>query len=211
MPNVFLSGGGVTSDGSGNYFGVIGGEVGISVSTPIDENIQSVTYTVSGAVQSQSWTVSAGHTTRLPGTVTHPDTSGQQLGTQDSFGFFWDETTGNHTVTVQVNYAEGAAAPKNFSVAVEKPDATMKVIGSPLKFGAFNASGVDVIGFYQDKPGVYFTGTATTHKFGGDFAFLQQFSMDFKQTYTSTGLITETSPNGSCPHSIAMNGAPDLF
>lgn len=55
-----LSGGGVTSDGNGNYYGVVGGQVAIMVSTPIDENIQSITYTVSGAVQSQSWTVSAG-------------------------------------------------------------------------------------------------------------------------------------------------------
>jgi hypothetical protein len=194
VPGVSLSGGGVMSDGNGNYYGVIGGQVTITVSTPIDENIQSVTYTVSGAVQGQSWTLSAGSSTRLPGSVTHPDQPGQQLGTGDSLSFDWDETTGNHSVSVQVNYPEGAANPVNISVSVEKPDADMNMVSNPMQFGTFNIGNSQVIGFYQTAPGVYFTASVTTHRFGGDFALLQQISIDLVQNYAATPQITETSP-----------------
>ncbi|WP_237722521.1 hypothetical protein, partial [Singulisphaera acidiphila] len=193
-PSVTLSGGGVMSDEEGNYYGIVGGQVAIVVSTPIDENIQSVTYKVSGAVESQSWTVSAGHSTRLAGAVTHTAPPGEALGTVDWFSFCWDETTGNHTISVQVNYARGAAPAKNLTVAVEKPDADMSMVTKPLKFGQHALQGGNYIGFYQDDPGVYFKASATTHRFGGDFAFLQTISIDLKQTYFATGQITETSP-----------------
>jgi hypothetical protein len=187
-PNITFSGGSV--DQEGNMFGVVGGKVSITVYTTNDAIIDSVKYSIEGAVQSQSWTVSAGSSTRLPGSVTHPaDPSTETLqSAEDSLTFYWDETTGTHHVTVAVTYPEGTTT-LNYAVSVEKPDVSLlKVTSNPLQFGQFSIGANQVLGFFQTSPGVYFNATVTTHRFGGDFAFLQEISIDLKQRYTQTSL-----------------------
>lgn len=196
VPSVALSGG--SSDGHGHYYASVGGAAAINIWTPIDEKIRSVTYTVQGAVQTQAWGLSAGQSPRLPSPLTHPaNPATQQLNsTVDQLTFFWDETTGNHHIDVQVYYAQGAAASVAFDVSVEKPDvSSLSMTYNPLKFGKFTGgNNQQLIGFSQTDPGVYFNASITTHRFEGEFAFIQTISMDLMQKYSSTPTITETSP-----------------
>jgi hypothetical protein len=210
-PSVVISGGGIGYNQDGSLYGVVGGSVAVDVTPPTGEELQSVTYTISGAVQSQNYTWFSGSTTRLSGPVVHNLT----YGSGDSLDFYWDETTGNHTITVQANYYDGAAPPVTSNVDVRQPNVQFfQDLYQPITAGSYtdSFSGIVSAGLTQGNgyatPGNQFTASVDTTGLpsNGTFAIIQLTQVN-RQMTANNQIYTKNS-NGyvlDCPFSAGYN------
>ncbi len=103
-----------------NGFAMVGGPVAASLIAPGGQDImQSVTWTVSGSMQSQTYQNSIGTTPPLSGSVTHT-WNGGSVG-YDSFSPFWNATPGKHTISVSITYSDGTKGNASITVNVAQP------------------------------------------------------------------------------------------
>jgi hypothetical protein len=175
-PTVSLSGGGIAWSG-GQYTGVVGGAVNVIVSAPTDPStglLESVTFSVSGALSGQNYSWAEG---------TSPTTTGQTTMAQGNlvapFAFNEDNTTGNHPVTVVAHYQNGDSAPTTINVNVVQPTVSFQGDYQPFTFGSLGTTYGLSLGNGYIKPGIEFSASvATPAQFGGQFAIIQLTQMN---------------------------------
>ncbi len=136
-------------------------------------HIQSITYTVTNAELSQSYTLAQGATTPFSDPVTH--NLGVGGGNHDSLTWYWDTTVGNHTASVLVTYTDGSTANLSRTIAVAQPTVNaFNVTVAAAKLAPYqNWTNGQVT---LNSPGIQYTATVTApaNSEGGMFGILQK-------------------------------------
>lgn len=151
--------------------------------------LQSVTWSVTGAEQSQTYQNSSGTTTDWSGPVTHT-WGGGSVGT-DTVGFYWNATPGNHTVSVSVTYSDGSTGSASQTVSIAQPTVnSFKVnLGANSWQLGVNNGRDGFQGFFNwDASVTVPANNATGGPVGGNIAIIQKTSVDNHFTnQTNTG------------------------
>lgn len=179
---------------------VVGAAVSASVTAPGVATFQTVTWNISGAETSQSYTNQTGTTTDLPNPT--PGTSGTG---SSAIKFYWNATAGAHTVTATVTYAApftGGGTSNTVTFTVVAPTVTVNklLIDSYPLVWQTNVDGANHPGFtLQGTSGsngfslgseVTLPNTATE---SGNYVFIQMASATLTVTNQSTGPHTLTT------------------
>jgi len=178
----------------GSYYGVVGGKVGVNVASPLGEQLKKIAYAVTGAVESQIYTWAAGTTTRLSSSVVHELPTPNNM---DTLLFNWDETTGNHSITVNATYQDGngvleTAPAVTINVNVAKPIVTtFQDVYSATQLRNYSNAKVPSYGIsqgdYYNVPGNKFSATVSTTGIpqNGVFAIIQLTTIDRETNYNN--------------------------
>jgi len=150
--SIHFSGGGyVYNPGDGSYTDIIGHGLNAVDSVIGPDQLQSVTWTVTGAgfvISQQTFTLTAGSNTLFNGPVTDPVPAGQ---TDDNIHFFWGPTKGDYVIKSVATFAN-YTVPSQVTVHVVAPTLNnLQMNELPLKAGIFNERGVDSDGFSQGE------------------------------------------------------------
>lgn len=168
--------------------------------TPADEHgFLTVTYHISGAVDPDGidYSLQGGTYQRLATSIVHDfhDQGGNFQG-PDYLGWDWDETTGPHSVAVDVVYEDGSTASKTLTVNVEAPTVDdFTILGRRLEFGTYNdnwnhqtdPNSVFLIGFAQPEAEaeIYQAHIINNTVVGGMVYFLQTVTATMSFHYTN--------------------------
>jgi hypothetical protein len=127
---------------------VVGGAGEVILSAPAGKTLQTVTWQISGAEQSQSFVNSKGSATDLP----NPDGPLPEAGGSAQLDFFWNLQTGDHTISASVVYANngGAGTSNTVTVTVVAPSVVKhQVTYTPLAWGTIPNRNPAATGFYE--------------------------------------------------------------
>lgn len=169
--------------------------------------ITKAEWTISGAKASQDYQKPQGSTLDLSSPVTH--TWGGAAVAFDTMNFYWDATTGDHTISVTVTYVGGSTGTATRTVTVGKPTVNSSAVIYP---GAVASPG----GVNNVVNGQYgFTNTGITYgasvsfpadSRGGSFAIIQKISGDY--TYVNRNTATNTTSTHSLHTGVVLDDAP---
>ena len=176
----------VTNAGMDSSESIVGGWAKVTLSAPAA--LQSVTWQVSGAMKSQSYTNAKGKTTPLPSPA-NPDWTN---GTSSQLTFYWDASPGIHNISASVVYAgnrgSGTSNAVPITVLAPKVD-SFKV--DYTKNGWGDVTGGGVYGFHLDPRGLTYNAQVSlgnSADASGSFAFIQVISENSKNTNKNSGL-----------------------
>jgi hypothetical protein len=117
-----MSGGGSGGGGGGNASltsggeAIVGGVYQVGVVVP-GKQLQSTSYTIAGAEQSQTYRNLSGSTTDLPSPVNHTPTGSMS----DNLTFYWNATPGDHAVSVSYTCTDGTSGTLSTTINITKP------------------------------------------------------------------------------------------
>ena len=174
---------------------VVGGAGEVVLSAPSGLSLQSVTWQISGAEQSQSFVNSKGSVTDLP----NPDGPLPEAGSTAQIDFFWNLQTGDHTISASVVYANnaGSGTSNTVTVNVVAPSvSSYKVTYTPLVWGTIPSTGTT--GFFLTPPGMTYSATVSlpaAANTSGQFLFAQLTSWNNTDTTAKTG-VHQYNTNG---------------
>jgi hypothetical protein len=154
---------------------LVGGSAGGEVSDVDNCCIQSVTWTVSGAVN-QNYSPASGSTTAFPSPVTQTFSYNGQP-TISTLAWCWNTQVGAHTVSVLVTYDDGSTTSDSQAVNVVQPTVNAFSISvAPATLAADD--GVTNGMVTLQSPGIQYSATVSVpaNTEGGVFGFLQVIS-----------------------------------
>jgi len=215
LPTLSFNGQWPALEPDGTYVDSIGGNVSAQLTAAPAFQLESVTWTVDGAVQYQASTSDSG-LVDVP--LASPTLQGNLNGAYSTvLGFFWNGVPGIHVVQAAAVYSGGFVAPlANAVVNIQAPTVTeFKRVFQPLYFGvdkvpnAPNPGTTDAMALMQQTRNPDGTGKAVGDIFtakvstqpdaknrGGEFAFLQLAQVNDSLTLHKSGPHQRTSPAG---------------
>lgn len=181
----------------------VGGGVSILATDVSAWKIVEATWTVTGALQHQTFTASRGDYARFTG-LSQYFPGGTDFGT---LGVIWDENPGQKTITISVRYDDpsGTTLTAENTVTTVKPNATLKLTGAKLHMGPrAGQPPTDTWGVSTAKPdggaGIRFDGTVTSVPTGGEFAVVQLMTAMQISSMTQTESTSIQLPSGGGPY-----------
>ena len=156
--------------------------------------MESVKWTISGAMKSQTYQNSIGTTTPLSVSVTDGPWYGGVW--YDSFSPYWNATPGNHTISVSVTYTNGTQGQASMTVSVAAPT----VNSFTVNFGPTQwATRGGVTGFYSLMTYAASV-TVVPNYIGGNIGLIQTIN-------AADSEINQTISGGQAPHNVTTPGA----
>jgi len=187
---------------------LIGGKVDINIYTIGNGSFKSVSWSVSGAKDHQTYTRPLGETINLGTPLVHNFTN---VTNSDNLIFFWDHTTGNHTISTLVTYTDNSTDSLSTTVSVVEPTVNPFVVSVPNAFlwDYNNAKGGQITLY---SPGIQYTATVSVpaNTEGGTFGFLQLISrnqyitnaISMNHTYSTGGFVLDDWTGAGFPFLI---------
>lgn len=184
-PSVYVSGPGITTNPQGQLLGVVGGQVNVSVTpgAPTQQSgpIVDVVYSVTGALSGQNYSWAKGESPATSG-QTVPPVQVNGVTVIPDYNFLEDNTTGNHSITVTVDY-QNVSAGAVVNVNVLQPAVTsFQGVYEPFTIGQYGPNGTNYglsLGDGYLKPGISFTALVSNSvPFSGQFALIQLTQVD---------------------------------